>query len=201
MRSNLIPEGTYPAVACRVTTEAGDEVIAQWGFAKAKERGKKGTKQCLIYFEIVEGEHEGERCPWFGYFGANSYKRTLQSLRFAGWKGDDLTSINAQPMDQLVSVVIEHNAWTNEDGEEQLTARVAWVNRPGSGTIKMRDPMSSDDLVRFAAQMRAYLHEAPEEEGRRVERIDRQRTEQQIERESTVAIPETVNDYNDDIPF
>jgi hypothetical protein len=168
MSDNLISEGRYPAVAVRVPDDEGNEDLVRWGTA-----GEKNTTQVLIYFELLEGEHAGEVYPWFGYFSKASYERTVESLRFCGFKGNDLNKLNEQELRQKVQVQIGHNTYTkrnDETGEEKEVtfARVDWVNRIGSGAIKLNNPMSKDEQRKFAAMMTKHIASIPEVDGETV---------------------------------
>lgn len=151
-----IPDGYYPAVAVPVEGEDGN-LIARWGEAKT------GTKQILVYFEIVEGPHKGTRLPWFGYFTKDTYKRTIESLRYAGFKGDDLQQLG--PLDQVVSINVQ-----TEEYDGKTRQKIAWVNAPNSGAIKLNKPMSRNDIRDFAAQMRRHLGDIPSVDGERFDR-------------------------------
>lgn len=164
--ADLIPAGYYNAVAAPVEGEDGIHLI-RWA------RAGTGTMQCLIYFEILDGEHKGQRLPWFGYFSKDAYKRTLESLRHCGLKGEDV--LNPGPLDQIVSVSVEHEEYevANEDtGEvtQRTRARISWVNRAGGGVIKLKNPLSADEARKFAAQLRNALRGIPETQGERVGR-------------------------------
>jgi len=76
----MIPKGTYRARA----TEA------EFGFTNT------GTEQVAVLFEVVEdGEFQGERITWFGFFTDATSERTIQALRVCGWAGDDLGDLRA----------------------------------------------------------------------------------------------------------
>lgn len=159
MANNLIPEGYYTAVAVRVNGEDGDHV-ARWSKAST------GNRSVLIYFEILEGDHRGRRLPWFGYFTKGTSKRTVESLRYCGFKGNDLTDLDNQELNQQVSIQVEHDTYQGDNDDAPKTrVRVAWVNRAGGGTIKLKDPMSRDELRKFAAMMAQSLDKVPEVEG------------------------------------
>ena len=132
--------------------------LARWGRSKGK------TNQVLIYFELLSGPFAGRKEPWFGYFTKDAWKRTLESLRYAGFKGDNLADLENQPLDQQVMVVIEHN-----DHNDKVYARVAWVNRSG-GAIKLADPMKPNDLKKFASEMKRHAAQISEVEGPKAER-------------------------------
>lgn len=202
----LIPEGRYIAVATRVADEDGNDDIARWGTA-----GERNTRQVLIYFEIIEGDHAGEIYPWFGYFSKAAGKRTAQSLRYMGFKGDDLEAINDQDLNQKVQIVIGHNTYTKideETGEEKsiTRARVDWVNRLGSGAIKLNNPMPQDELRKFAAMMKSRLASVPEVDGEIVSKANGSNGETRTESDGTISGPYDATDDPgpsdfDDIPF
>lgn len=155
--SEKIPPGFYNAVAVPVDTDDG-KVWAQFGEAK------NGTPQVLLHFKILDGEYQGYQLPWFGYFKKDSMERTLKSLRYAGFRGDDLTDLPEQPLDLKVSITVEHQEF---DGKTY--ARVAWVNRPGGAGVKLASPMKGDKLRNFAAQMRRHAQQVPEIAGERAD--------------------------------
>lgn len=153
----LIPCGYYDAVAVPMTDESGQQAVAR--FAKTAN----GTRQVLVYFELLNaGEHTGRRLPWFGFFTKDSAKRTVESLRACGFTGDDLAELPRQPLDQIVSVTVEHNEW-----EGKTRARIAWVNAAGGGVVKLNNPMSDDDVRQFAAMMRTSVAKVPPVDGPR----------------------------------
>lgn len=156
--SNLIPEGYYRAVARAVPDDNGTLQIAQWGKAKT------GTRQVLVHFEVLDADHAGDILPWFGYFTDDTVKRTLESLRYCGWKGDDIQQLG--PLDQVVSIKVEHNTH-----EGKTYARVAFVNRMGAGRVKLADPLSSDEMRQFAAMVKQSAQRVPEVEGKRADEL------------------------------
>lgn len=169
--SELIPEGTYVAVATPVEGEDGSH-IARFGTTKGRDGGR-GIRQVLIYFEILDGPHAGQRLPWFGYFGQKSFKRTLQALRYCGWTGDELADLDSQDLDQKVEIVVGHNSYINDNDREITVARVDWVNRLGAGVIKLADPMGETDLRAFSARMKGHAREAVAVQGERAARAAR----------------------------
>lgn len=157
MSDNRVPEGIYPAVAVPMDGEDGTHLV-RWANTKEK------NKQVLVYFEILEGDYRGQRLPWFGFFTKASYERTMQALRFMGWKGDDLANLG--DLDQEVSITVEHNTYN-----EKTYARVAWVNRAGGGSaMKLNDPLSESDVRAFAARFRVAAGKIATVEGKRVQR-------------------------------
>ncbi len=149
--SNLVPEGYYDAVCV-----PGPEKV-QFGYSS------KDNEQVLVTLQILNGPHAGVRVPWFGYFTKDAGKRTTESLRYLGFKGSDLNDINKQPLDQKVQIDVEHNTY-----EEKTHARVAWINKIGSG-IKLSKPMDATQLRGFAAKLNARIKSIPEHEGEKAE--------------------------------
>lgn len=145
MTTNLIPEGTFPAVA------RGH----QWGTAKT------GTEQIAISFELLGGPAAGRQLTWYGYFTEATWERTMQSLRYAGWKGGDLADLGS--LDQKVNVVIAHEA----DQEGRMRARIQWVNGYGASSIRLSNPMNEAQLRTFAARMKRRVEKVPEVDGER----------------------------------
>jgi len=137
----LIPEGHYNAVA----TANGGELV-QFGSSS------RGTKQVVVHFRLLDGEHAGKVLPWWGYFSEKTWRRTLESLRYAGFTGDDLAAINDQMLDQMVSLTISHES----DDKGIIRARVAWVNAPGGGGVTLKQPMTASELKAFSLSMRAH---------------------------------------------
>jgi len=147
--SDLIPPGFYNAVAVPTDVD-GAQLWAQFG------ETKNGTKQVVLHFEILDGAHAGKRLPWFGFFTANSADRTIESLRACGFKGDDLALAQDQEMSLRVSVTVEHSTW-----EGKTRAKIAWVNRPGGGGVKLEKPMDANALRMFSASLKTRVAGKP----------------------------------------
>lgn len=147
----LIPAGYYDAVAACIKNEAGDDAYVQFGSTKG------GDPQICVNFEIVSGPHAGHRVAWYGYFTEKTAKRTVESLRYCGFKGDDLMGALAQKLDNQVSIKIEHNEY-----QGKVSERVAWVNQPGGPGVRLQAPMNTADLRSFSARMKASVAGVPE---------------------------------------
>jgi hypothetical protein len=152
-------EGTFSAVAVKFDTDDGP-TYAQLGEAKT------GTKQVLMQFKILDGEHAGRVVPWIGYFTSGTVDGTLKALRTAGMKGEDLSKLygdNAQELNQAVNIVVEMKP--NQDGSKAYP-QVRWVNSPGGGNgFTLKKPMAKTDMLKFAAQMKSRLKQVPEVAG------------------------------------
>lgn len=109
----MLPEGTFHAVARS---------------AVLSESSKNKTPQVVVTFEITTAEHAGTKIDWFGFLTDKTTERTIESLRYAGWKGADLSDLSDLERDDtpVVALVVEH-----EEYEGKTRAKVQWVNREG----------------------------------------------------------------------
>jgi hypothetical protein len=154
----LVAAGHYRAVAVLTTTPDG-ETFAQFG------ETKNGNPQVVVNFEILDGPEAGRRIAWFGYFTEKTAQRTVESLRYCGFKGNDLSAAVTQPLDQEVQIVIDH-----EEYNGKTSAKVQWVNRGGGDGFRLEKPMDRRGLERFAAQMKASVMQIPDAPGKKGER-------------------------------
>lgn len=155
----MISEGRHNAVAVPVETDSGS-VYAQFGVTN------NGKNQVVVNFEILDGEDAGQTIAWFGYFATEkNAKKTIESLRNCGFKGDDLAACGDQVLDQRVSLVVEH-----EEYEGKVKAKVAWVNSSGGGGFRLEKPMADGDRRKFAASMKNLVRGVSEVSGEKGER-------------------------------
>jgi hypothetical protein len=116
----MIPKGKYPVRAIE-------------GAIVTKKSGAVGVD---VIVELAEGEHAGERLRWYGHLinkdGTNSEyaQRVLESLRYLGWRTDDLADLAGLGEGTAIAVV-EHKPAT--DGSGKVFAEVTWINALGSG--------------------------------------------------------------------
>jgi len=128
----MLPKGTYKARA----TEA------EFGFTNT------GTEQVAVTFEVVEdGEFQGERIAWFGFFTEATAERTIQALRVCGWTGDDLSDLSGFDANE-VELVVEH-----EEYQGKTTAKVKWVNKVGNRVV-LKHKMSDAQRTELAKRMK-----------------------------------------------
>lgn len=102
----------------------------------------KGTEQIAVLLETEHGE-----ITWYGYFSEKTADRTLESLRYLGWEGDDLSDLSGISANE-VTIVVEHEA--DEDGRTH--PRVRWINRAGG--LAMKEAMDEKATRAFAARMK-----------------------------------------------
>lgn len=128
----MIEEGYYDATP----------ITAALGFTK------KETECVGVEFELVD---TGAHITWYGYFTERSADRTIESLRFCGWTGqdlDNLTEIGSKKT--TVQLVIEHEPW-----EGKVRAKVQWVNRGGG--LQLSKPLDVNQAKSFAQRMKGAV--------------------------------------------
>jgi len=155
----MIPAGTYPAVVVPVQLENGTEVAIQFG------KSKNGTQQAYVAFEILRGPQAGQKIGWLGFFSDLAVERTLKSLRYCGFSGDDLHVFPSQRPDNEVDIVIEHEKYN-----DKVSAKVQWVNAPGGGSFKMANAFGDKELRSFGAMLKGKLKAVAPVKGKKAER-------------------------------
>lgn len=146
----MIEEGKYRAIAT----------------SAALGTSQNGSEQIGIMFQVTQGEHAGSGVGYRGYFTDKTYERTIESLRHAGWSGNDLsvfTECDESACNQLlpseVEIVVEHEAPTTPEGK--MYARVKWVNKLGAGVVSMKNKMDAGTAKSFAERMRGACAAVP----------------------------------------
>lgn len=110
-----------------------------------------GKPEVAIAFSILTPGASHSSLTWHGYFTEATEARTIESLRIAGWRGDDLSQF-ADGYDfpaeaPEVELVVE-----DEEYEGKVRTKVQWVNRAGGPAVKT--PLTGDKAKAFAAAMR-----------------------------------------------
>lgn len=120
-----------------------------------------GKEQIGVTFELVEPA--GERIGWYGFFTEKALDRTLQSLRYCGWTGNDLTDFSGEALpagfDQEVELDIQH-----EEYKDKIQVRVAWVN--SGGGMAMKAALDKTAAQSFAEKMKATINALDKAAGR-----------------------------------
>ena len=148
--SKFVNEGKYMAKA------TGEVVLGK--------SAQKGTPFIEFYFEVTKGDLQGQKARYTGYFTDNTAERTIESLRTAGWRGDNLSVFRDGKLNGLgsqeVEIVIEMEKFKNDKGEEKEAPRVAWVNS-GGGYLNVDARMNEDDALSFGAKFNHMLARKP----------------------------------------
>jgi hypothetical protein len=122
---------------------------------------KTGREQVAVEFEVVDAEWAGQKLVWYGYFTEKTEKRTLESLRLAGWKGSDLSDLSDLSAQDVptVQLVVEV-----EEYEGRAAPRVRWVNGTAGGSA-VSTPLDDQQRKSFAARMKARVLAFDQESG------------------------------------
>lgn len=106
-----------------------------------------GKEQVAVLFELADGDEAGQQITWYGYFTERTEERTLESLRYCGWEGDDISNLGSVTKND-VQIVVEMER--SDDGHY---ARVRWVNRSGTA-LALKSHMNDEQKRAFAARMK-----------------------------------------------
>lgn len=136
--------------------------------AKAKEwalsEASTGTPMVVVLFNILTEGATDSALTWRGFFTEKTTERTIEALRFMGFEGDDLTQLHGLDRDE-VDLVVEDEEYTDDEGNLRTSAKVQWVNKPRSLSVKT--VLEGDKLKSFAAQMKAQFRQADASAGKR----------------------------------
>lgn len=142
----MIEKGTYTARA------------VQWDWGTTKD----GKEQVAVQMEIVEGQFQGWCITWYGYFTDKTKQRTIESLKYMGWRGDDIMTMTGMG-DLLCQIVVDHEQQTEGKRAGEWVAKVRWVNRlGGGGPIKLDRPMDMAAKRMFAAKLKMHARQVPD---------------------------------------
>jgi len=119
---------------------------AQWGMSA------NGNLQVALLFELLD--ESNQRMTWVGTFAAGKATEfALQALENCGWTGNDPTQDLTGVDSEEVELAVAHE----EDQEGVTRARISWVNKPGSGRIKFKQPLQLGELAAFSADLRGAV--------------------------------------------
>lgn len=139
--------------------------------SKAKEwvlgESENGKAHIAISFHVKDPLDGVEKFVGYrGFFTEATTERTIESLRYLGFEGDDLTQLVGLDKNE-VELVIEDEEYTKE-GEEQPTlyTRVQWINQVRGPSVKTK--LEGDKLSSFAASMKGAFRAVDAAAGKRV---------------------------------
>lgn len=119
-------------------------------WSQVTEHAKTGTEEIRVLFQVTdEGEFNGHHITWRGYFSEQTAERTIESLRYLGWSGDDVTNIQGLDANE-VQIVVEH-----EEYQGKTQVKIAWVNRLAS--VYVGQPMSDAKKMAFKDRMKGLV--------------------------------------------
>lgn len=144
----MITPGKYLAVA------KGSDILT----------AKSGNKQVIVDFEIIEGEHTGQRIYWSGTFTEKAEEMAIRALLTMGWEGSDLSELSkvddiAAPsiLPSQVILVTEVEEGTKDNGEKYQRARVKFVNPVGGARMNFENGLTGTELKMFGASYKSRI--------------------------------------------
>ena len=121
---------------------------------------KKGTPFIECYFEITKGDNAGGKVRWTSYFSEKTNERSIESLQYCGWRGDDLSEFSDGGLHGLdaneVEIVVELEEYQTETGETRSSPKVQWVNR-GGGYLNTDAAMAPEAAQSFGERMKGLV--------------------------------------------
>ncbi len=105
----------------------------------------KNNAQVVVSFRFLEGPNLGVVGTWYGSFSGKAEARTLESLRFCGWAGDDLSNLVGIDANEVLLVVGE------DTFNGKTSTRIEWVNEVGA--VRMKAAMTPEQAKEFAKRM------------------------------------------------
>jgi len=118
-------------------------------------RADTGKEQICVQFQVATDDGPTETITWYGYFTDATFERTIEALRYCGWRGNDLLEFLSgrqlpAGFDQEVQIVIESQEYNGK-----WSPRVRWVNS-GSG-IGVKNALSEEEGRAFSARMKGRV--------------------------------------------
>lgn len=105
-----------------------------------------GTEQIAAQVMIVDGEHAGQSCTWYGSFTERARERAEEQLRIAGWDGtwhQDMPGLGSTEFD------LQYEETTTPNGAVYLDGN--FINRIG---VALKNRMDDAQKADFFARMR-----------------------------------------------
>lgn len=139
--------------------------------SKAKEwvlgESENGKPHIAISFHIKDPLDGVEKfVGWRGWFTDAATDRTIESLRYLGFEGDDVSNLIGLDKNE-VELVIEDEEYTKEgETEAKLFTRVQFINQVRGPQVKTK--LEGEKLGSFAAQMKAKFRAVDAAAGKRV---------------------------------
>lgn len=117
---------------------------------------KTGTPGCAVMFKVTEGEQAGESFSWSGWFSEKAAARSIESLQYMGWKGEDPQTVDISEIGEEVEIVVKVETFTNDAGREITGPKVAFVNKNRAGAVKLA-AMPASDAQAFREKMKGLV--------------------------------------------
>ena len=124
---------------------------------------ERHTKFVFVTGSVVDDEnYTGEQITAVLYFTEKTEARSIESLMYFGFAGDDLSQLadaDEHRCSELLPEIVEF-ACAPEEYNNEWQLKVKWVNKPGRGKFAPKKKLEGSDLKAFAAQMKGAFRNA-----------------------------------------
>jgi hypothetical protein len=128
-------------------------------------QSKSATRFVRVQFEIkTEGEFHGHAIHWDGFFTEKTAERTMDSLEHCGWDGASLTALTGLGSKDC-SITVEHEEYTDAQGNTKKYPKVAWVNKLGGSKLKDDAKLDAGGIKSLEQEFKASLMERRQKNG------------------------------------
>lgn len=128
---------------------------------------ENGKAHVAVSFKVKDPADDVEKyVGWRGWFSEAATERTVESLRYLGFEGDDVSNLVGLDKNE-VELVVEDEEYTNPDtGETKTTTRVQFINQVRGPSVKTK--LEGEKAKSFAAQMKGAFRAHDAAAGKRV---------------------------------
>lgn len=113
-------------------------------------RASTGTEQVAVsfkYLETVGPFEKGDSITWYGFLTDSTFDRTVESLRNAGWSGNNLADLST--VRGVVVLVLEEDEYNG-----RVRTKVKWVNRISDGpAVKTENRIEGTQAAALAKRL------------------------------------------------
>jgi len=142
MSDNILPEGKY---------------IARMSGAVVK-KSKSGNQYLLASFDVTQGPYTGHSAFRSFHFTDAALEYTVADLQKCGWADDDIAAFDGTDLrgcnTNEVRITVEHEPYTDQNGNERVAAKVKWINSLDSG---LKSNVSEGERAAFGASMKGRI--------------------------------------------
>jgi hypothetical protein len=120
-----------------------------------------------VSFKITDPSDKQEKfVGWKGFFTEATTERTIESLRYMGFEGDDVSNLVGLNKNEVELVIEDEEYEDQQTGEVKTATKVAWVNQPRGPMVKTK--LEGEKAKSFAAQMKEKFRGFDAAAGKRV---------------------------------
>lgn len=130
----------------------------------AWNESRNGNIFSVVRFTVEQSgddDTDGRTCTKQFHFTDKALERTLEDLRVCGYAGDDPLEITPDNIGRLlpnaVSITVEHEQYTDGQGEERTAAKIKWINDLNRQAKPLEGTADRASLSRFQVDLKARI--------------------------------------------